>query len=148
MKQVVIVATAVVIVGLLTSCKPSQLEHSSSQLEWRVEIDQPTQQLEETLAKLEQQQPRNYTISNIAFLYDAKLYILFHEFTGKLSESARADEVKKQRQWLAHRKALVDKADAEYEGGTYASYNCGKASIAATKQRIAEIEQQLKQLPR
>ena len=132
---------------LLSACNTPQSDRSASLPEWKPNIDQPIRQLEETLEKLHQQQPMNYTISNLAFLYDTKLYILFHEFVARLTEAAIVEEVAAQRQWLARRKTLVDAAYSQYEGGTLASYTAGRASIKATKKRIAEIEKKIKELP-
>ena len=135
------------IVVLLSGCATSQPDQSSLLPEWELEIDQPIRQLEEILAELEQQQPKNYTVSNVAFLYDAKLYILFHDFIASLSESARASQITEQRKWLTTRKAQIHESYSEYEGGTLASYSAGRASIDATKKRIAEIEKRMKELP-
>lgn len=132
---------------LLFGCATSPPDRSRLFSEWNIPIDQPIRQLEEILAELEQQQPMNYTISNVAFLYDAKLFILFHEFIDQLSESVRASEIAEQRKWLTIRKAQIHKAYSEYEGGTMASYAAGLASIDATKKRIAEIEKRMKALP-
>jgi len=115
--------------------------------DWKPNIDQPIVQLAETLAKLEPQQPRNYTISNVAFLYDAKLHILFHGFLTRLPEPARTRELVEQCRWLLVRERRVDAAGAEYEGGTLASYVAGQAYIDTTKKRIAEIEKKIKGFP-
>jgi uncharacterized protein YecT (DUF1311 family) len=138
------IITVLGIALLLSACTSLQAEHSVSLPEWSPDINQPIQQLEETLATLEQQQPRNYTISNVAFLYDAKLYILFNEFVGRRPSVMRAGEVAEQRQWLIRRKELIDAAYAVYEGGTLASFNAGQAAIDATKERIVVIEQKIK----
>jgi len=128
---------------LLPGCAAPQSEQTSLFPDWNPNVDQPIQQLEETLAKLDQQQRKNYTISNLAFLYDAQLYILFHDFIVSLPESARASEIAEQRNWLAQRKAQIHAAYSGREGGTLASYMAGQASIDATKERIAEIEKKM-----
>ncbi len=141
------IATFIAVGSLLYGCDTSQPDHSALFPEWQPNLDQPIQQLEEVMAKLEQQQPMNYTISNIAFLYDAKLHILFHDFVSSLPESARASEVAVQREWLEQRKAQVHEAYSEYEGGTLASYTGGQTSIETTKERIAVIEDRMQELP-
>lgn len=49
--------------------------------EWQPNLNQPIRKVEETLAKQERQeslqQPVNFMIANVSFLYDAQLYILF-----------------------------------------------------------------------
>lgn len=138
-------AIYLLIIGLLLSgCVKSQSERSKLFPHWTPNVDQPIGQLEETLAKLEQQQPMNYTISNVAFLYDAKLYILFHDFLEYLPESERASQIAEQRRWLEQRKTQVNEAYMEYEGGTFAPYSAGETSVSATMKRIAEIEGRLK----
>jgi len=132
--------------SLLSGCATRQADRSALLAEWQPHIDQPIQQLEETLAALEQQQAMNYTISNVAFLYDAKLYILFHGFVGRLPEAARTSELAEQGRWLTKRKNWIATAYAKYEGGTLASYSAGQASIDATKRRIAQIEKKMKEL--
>jgi uncharacterized protein YecT (DUF1311 family) len=135
--------------GVLLSgcCTKPEATKSIQFPDWQPNIDQPIGQLEEVLVKLEQQQPMNYTISNVAFLYDAKLYILFHDFIDQLPEAARASEIAEQEKWLGQRKKLIGAGYAEYEGGTLASFTAGQASIDATKKRIAEIEKKMKELP-
>ena len=135
----------IVVIGLLLAGSVmSQSERSKRFPHWTPNVDQPIRQLEETLAKLEKQQPMNYTISNVAFLYDAKLYILFHDFLASLPESERDSQIAEQRQWLEQRKTKVHEAYMKYKGGTLASYVAGKASVSATKKRIAEIERRVK----
>ena len=109
-------------------------------MKWKPNLDQPIQQLERILAELEQQQPMNYTISNVAFLYDAKLRILFDDYLALLPESERVMQIKEQRQWLIARKAKVREGYMEFEGGTLASFSAGQVSIRVTKKRIATIE--------
>ncbi len=139
--------TLIILLGLvllLSSCKTAQQNKSALFPDWQPNIDQPLGQLEATLAELEQQQPRNYTISNVSFLYDAKLYILFYDFLARLPETSRASQIAEQQKWLKKRKKLIHAGYAEYEGGTLAAYTAGQASIAATKERITEIENEIK----
>ncbi len=131
------------IAALLSGCVTSHPEQTIPFPDWNPHIDQPIRQLEEILTKLEQQQPMNYTISNVAFLYDAKLHILFHKFIGELSEAARSSQIEEQQQWLVKRAAKTREACAEYEGGSLAPYSAGEVFINATKERIAEIEKRM-----
>ena len=55
-------------------------------------------------------------------------------------EVARAKETATQRSWLEERRRLIGMACSRYDGGTFASYSAGLASIEATRKRIAEIE--------
>ncbi len=74
--------------------------------EWRPNVEQPIRQLEEFLASLEQQQPRNYTITNISFLYDALLYIELNERERRLPDAARAEFRSRHDRWRERRDEL------------------------------------------
>ena len=137
----ILVVIALFAAAMVGSCKRTQPVDPSASLEWEPNVDQPIRQLEKVLSELEQQQPRNETISSIAFLYDAKLYVLFHDFVAALPEEERVKEIEEQRRWLQERKRRIDAACAEYEGGTLASFTAGQASIDATKARIRAIEE-------
>lgn len=128
-------------------CTTQPLKSESLIPNWQPNINQPIEQLEEILSQLEQQQPMNYTISNVAFLYDAKLYILFGNFITVLPKSERTYRISEQNKWLKKREELIRLAYAEYEGGTLASYSSGKMSIDFTKKRITEIENKMTTLP-
>lgn len=106
----------------------------------RPNIEQPIRQLEEVLASLEQQQPRNYTITNISFLYDALLYIEVNERERLLSGSALEEERAGQRRWAARRAEVVQAAAREYEGGSLAPFVAAEAAIKLTKERLAELQ--------
>jgi uncharacterized protein YecT (DUF1311 family) len=112
-------------------------------LDWHPRLDQPIQQLEEVLAATEQQQPMNYTGANLAFVLDAKLYLVFERYLNSLPDEARRAVLDEQRRWLRQRKSATDEAYAEYEGGTLASFAGSQAFIKLTKQRITALEQQL-----
>jgi len=85
----------------------------------------------------------NYTSANLAFVLDAKLYLLFERYIGSLPADQRALAMDEQRLWLQQRIQAVDKAYAPYEGGTFASYAANEAFIDFTKQRIAVLERRL-----
>jgi hypothetical protein len=107
---------------------------------WRPNVEQPIRQLEGVLASLEQQQPRNYTITNIAFLYDALLYIELNERERLLSDTARGEFRSQQDRWRERRDELVRGAAKEYEGGSLAPHVAAEMSIKLTKERLAELQ--------
>ena len=133
--------TALACICVLASCTTIQKNSLSA---WQPEINQPIQQLEEQLKTLEQQQQMNYTISNLAFLYDAKLYIKFNKLLDKVSDSKRKQLINDQKKWLSTRSKQVKSAYEKYKGGTLASYNSAQVFINLTKKRIQTIEKQLK----
>ena len=116
---------------------------ATGKLDWHPQLDQPIRQLEEVLAATEQQQPRNYTSSNLGFVLDAKLYLLFDRYIASVPVADRPATFDEQRQWLEKRKRATDEAYAEYEGGTFASFAGNRAFIDATKARINEVERRL-----
>ena len=62
------------------------------------------------MKQLKQQQPMNYTISNIGFLYDAKLYILFNKYIDSLPLKQRKEQINQQSKWLKIREEYVHRA--------------------------------------
>lgn len=125
---------------LLAGCKSNDPFPEISSLEWNLEIDQPIRQLEEILSDLEPQQARNYTISNISFLYTVKLSLVFHDYLESIPTDMKPQVVQEQREWMDLHRREVDKAYADYEGGTYAGYNAGLVSVRMLKMRIDEIQ--------
>jgi len=139
------IATIFAITLLLAGCtSPQPVQTTPPFPEWEINLDQPIGQLEKTLSTLEQQQSMNYTISNLAFLYDAKLRILFDDFLVSLPESARTSQIDEQRTWLNQRKVQILQAYSKYGGGTMASYNAAQVSIDITKERIITIQERMK----
>jgi uncharacterized protein YecT (DUF1311 family) len=133
---------AITLAVLASSCT-SPPAPSISDLNWHPDLDQPAGQLEEVLAATEQQQPRNYTIANIASVLDAKLYILFNRYIAGLPPTNRAAAIQEQCHWLERRNQETTKADAEYEGGTFASFAGSRAFIEFTRARIALLQQRI-----
>lgn len=125
------------------SCAPDGVGHASA-LDWHPRLDPVIGQLEEALAAAEQQQPRNYMSSNLAFALDAKLYLLFEQYMAAVRDETRPAVLNEQRRWLEKRKRATSEAYAEYEGGTLASFVGNLAFIEVTKERIAELEQRLR----
>ena len=111
-------------------------------LAWAPDMDQPIRQLDEVLETMYQQQPMNFTIGNISFLYDAKLFIIFYHYIEKLSVQQRDKAIAEQNAWLKQRKVITKQAYDEYAGGTLAPYTGAEAKIKETKARIKQIEQQ------
>ena len=122
-------------------------------MSWRPDLAQTITQLEAALEQAEQQQEMNLRIANLAAAYDAQLYLLFSDLLRRLAAApageaaASADWEAGQRRWLAERERRQGQAAAEYPGGTLASYSAGEAFIAATKERIAEVQAALARLP-
>lgn len=125
---------------ILPSCSKGKPQSLSSALsEWSPEIDQPIGQLEELLNELKEQQPMNYTASNIAFLYDVKLRLIFQDHIDRLEGATRTRAIEQQRRWLLQREKAVEEAYLYYDGGSGAPLAAAQASMEATKKRIAEL---------
>jgi uncharacterized protein YecT (DUF1311 family) len=131
------------LIALACASCASQPPAATGKLDWQPQLDQPIRQLEEVLAATEQQQPRNYTSSNLAFVLDAKLYLLFDRYVASVPVAEQPAIVDEQRQWLEKRKQATHEAYAEYERGTFASFAGNSAFIDATKARVSEIEHRL-----
>jgi hypothetical protein len=138
-KLVTLALTAIILAG----CQSQNPSPDISSLDWNLEIDQPIRQLEEILADLEQQQPRNYTIANISFLYKVKLHLVFERYLDSLPADERSMVIKEQRDWMDLHRQGVDKAYADYEGGTFAGYNAGLVSVEMLKGRIGKIQKRI-----
>ena len=128
---------------LLAGCSKVDPPRSMAELDWIPNTDQPIRQLTEVLDATEGQQPRNYTSSNLGFVLDAKLYILFNRYLDTLGPDDVADAIEEQGLWLDQRRAATSAASAQYEGGSLASYAGNSAFIDATQQRIVEIESRM-----
>ena len=133
--------SAIAFAVLLAGC------HTSKQLTGMpiddYKIDQPIEQLEGILANLEQQQPRNYTIANISFLYEIKLHLVFEQYLASLSEDKRPTAIEEQKKWQKLHDKRVSDAFAEFEGGSYAGFNAGEAAVKDYKARIDEISKHI-----
>lgn len=109
-------------------------------LVWEYEIDQPIRQLEEVYQEewdgLQRQQFLNYTSSNIAFLYEIKVRLLFEEYLSLLPDDEKHAAVALHKVWLAEAEARYNEAYSEYEGGTVAALVGAKESIRLSKERI------------
>ena len=130
----------ILIAVVLAGCHSPKPTPDISSLNWNLDVDQPIRQLEETLETLEQQQPRNYTIANISFLYEVKLYLVFDAYLDSLPVDKRSQAIQEQEEWMDLHRRKVDEAYAEFDGGTYAGMNAGEVSIDILKERIGVIQ--------
>jgi uncharacterized protein YecT (DUF1311 family) len=137
-----LLAIAVALFAGCSSSTPKPVTNLRS-LDWHPDLDQPIRQLREVLDAAQQQQPRNYSAANLAFVLDAKLYLLFQRYVQGLPPDQRDPAVEDQRLWLKTRVAATDQAYSEYEGGTLASYSGSEAFINATQDRIDELNRRL-----
>lgn len=125
-------------IAVLPSCRQKA---ASTTGEWAPDLDQAIGQIEEILASETQQQPLNYTSANLASLYDAKLYIVYRQRLHRMPESRKAGFIAEQRVWQRERKAIVQAAGAEFEGGTLAGLAAARADIELTKRRIQIVSE-------
>ncbi|GAA0783965.1 hypothetical protein GCM10009109_01570 [Marinobacterium sediminicola] len=114
---------------------------ASSDLNWEPKLDQPIAQLEAQLALEETQLAKNHTLSSIAYLWDAQLYLLFQDTLGYLPEEAQRHEVELQNRWLDQRAEAMTRAFLNDEDGEVARFAAGQAFIRETQKRIQELEQ-------
>lgn len=112
-------------------------------LQWVPNYQPPIRQLEALLRNQEDAREMAQTISNIAYLQDARLYVKFHELLDYLPDTARVREVEEQNAWLDRRQQQVGEVFHRHEGGDLGSYHAADAFIAITRDRMAVIEQRL-----
>ncbi|WP_409524558.1 hypothetical protein [Nitrincola sp. MINF-07-Sa-05] len=115
-------------------------------LEWNPSFSQPIRQLEQVLTETAEQNELNRTISNLSHLYDAQLYVLFHDLLDYLPEQARFNEVEEQNKWLDMRMTQATSSFNRYDGGDIGVYHAGVTFIALTKERIEIIARRLDQV--
>lgn len=112
-------------------------------LDWAPNYTQPIRYLEAQLREQTDDRAMGQTITNIAYLYDAQLYVLFHEFLDYLPDTARIREIDEQNAWLDTRQEAVSEAFTRNGGGEVGSYHAADMFIAQTRQRMSLIEQRL-----
>ncbi len=112
-------------------------------LDWAPNYTQPIRYLEAQLRDQNDQQVKTQTITQIAFLYDAQLYVIFHELLDYLPDTARVREIDQQNEWLDSRQNAVSEAFTQRGGGDLGAYHAADMFIAQTRQRTALIEERL-----
>ncbi len=112
----------------------------SEELDWFPSLKQPLDQLEGVYANEESAAVRNETLSSIAYLYDARLFVLFQDMLDFLHPDARIRELQEQNAWLDRREMLATQAFLQFDDEVEARHAAGQAFIDATRKRIAEIE--------
>lgn len=130
-----------------TEAKPQPLSRSekiarglSEELDWFPSLEQPLAQLEELYASETSVGERNQTLSSLAYLYDARLFVLFQDMLDFLHPDARAQELAEQNDWLDRRERLATQAFLSVEDADAARLAAGQAFVQATRARIEEIE--------
>lgn len=111
--------------------------------DWRPDVDQVIDQLEDILISDLPQQQMNYTMANLNSVYDTKLYLVFIDYLATLQPNQVKAALKEQQEWLQRRKDESAAAFAESDGGSMAPYNAGEAYLQATRQRLEDLEQKL-----
>jgi len=112
----------------------------SEKLDWFPDLNQPLQQLEQDFAASTNAAQRSAAQSNIAYVYDAKLFVLFQDMLDFLHPEAQKRELQEQHRWLNQRKSMTTAAFLKYDDEREARLAAGEAFIEATQARIAEIE--------
>jgi hypothetical protein len=104
------------------------------------DLDAPIAQLEYVLEEQYRQQFMNETVSNIAKLYEGKLYIVFHAYLNCLDSIMRKKQKLVQQDWNdTFQRGLNDFIES-HPGGSIAAMEVGYDQIKRYKKRIATIE--------
>lgn len=112
-------------------------------LDWTPNYTQPIRFMETLLTEQNDERAKGRTITQIAYLYDAQLYVLFHELLDYLPDTARVREVQEQNSWLDARQEVVSESFTRNGGGDAGSFHAADMFIAQTQQRQSLIEQRL-----
>lgn len=112
----------------------------SEELDWFPSLEQPLEQLQQSYAATPNDSGRDRTLSSIAYLYDAQLFVLFQDMLDFLPKNARIIELQEQNDWLNRRKGLVTQAFLKEQDEVAARINASQAFIEVTRKRIDEIE--------
>jgi|GEM_PF-1367710 uncharacterized protein YecT (DUF1311 family) len=124
---------------------PAEALPAATDLNWNPSLDAPRERLESLLTQQQEsgasQQEINKTLSSIAYLYDAELYLLFKDTLDYLPPKAQRHEVEVQNRWLDQRQQVMTQAFLIDQDGEIARYTAGQAFIAETRKRIKELQQ-------
>ncbi|KEA62631.1 hypothetical protein ADIMK_3103 [Marinobacterium lacunae] len=112
----------------------------SEELDWFPSLDEPLEQLQATYASDTSPAVRSQTLSSIAYIYDAQLFVLFQDMLDFLPSDARITELKEQNAWLDQRQKLITQAFLREQDKSAARMAASQAFIKATRSRIDEIE--------
>jgi len=112
----------------------------SEELDWFPSLEEPLAQLHDDYAKATSPARRSQILSNISYLYDAQLFVLFQDMLDFLPRDARIEELKEQNAWLDTRQKLITQAFLREQDKAAARDAAGQAFIKATRSRIEEIE--------
>lgn len=110
--------------------------------DWRPDLRQTVEQLEELVASDLPQQELNFTLANLNAVYDALLFVKFTHRLADLEPVQRTPLLQSQQAWLQQRRELATQAFNEYGGGSLASYHAGEVFLQMTRQRLAELQEQ------
>ena len=134
---------AAFIITLFSGCTTVRQHNESLIDQWQPELQQPIDELEAHFKNLTKQQEMNYTTANIAFLYDAKLYIVFVKLLDCAPESERSRLIHEQDVWLKKRELRVKQVYEKYDGGSMGPLDAGQHFISMTKERIKELTKKM-----
>lgn len=103
--------------------------------------------LEGMLAGLEDQQDINRLLIEIADLYDAELYVVFHDSLHSLDAAEREEALCEQVEWLEARQEAVLGLDADTDMRSTGPAERARLFIAITRARLEEMRVPLYQPP-
>ena len=113
---------------------------------WQPDIDGPISEMETLLQTLNQQTHINRVSTNLAVLYDAKLYQIYLRQIAGLTGEERQEFKKDQRQWLKKREQIRRDASDQFRSGSIAAFIGNQAFIDETRMRIELLERQQQRL--
>lgn len=111
--------------------------------DWRPDVDQAIDQLEAWLSEEHPQQDLNYSMANLAALYDTKLYLVFIDYLASLETALSQQALQEQQAWLQLRAESTAAARLTNGEGSLASYNASETYISITHGRIDTLTAQM-----
>lgn len=107
---------------------------------WKPSLDGPIAEMETLLQTLNQQKHINRVSSNLAVLYDAKLYQVYLVKRAAVSGDLRQEFEKEQRQWLNKRNRVAAEASDQFRSGSIATFIGNQAFIDETRLRTELLQ--------
>ncbi|MEO6697823.1 MAG: hypothetical protein ABIR53_00335, partial [Paraperlucidibaca sp.] len=107
--------------------------------DWRPDVDQAIDQLEIWLSEEHPQQTLNFSMANLAALYDTKLYLVFIDYLASLEPEQTAAVLQEQQLWLQLRKERTAAVRLSNGDESLSSYNASETYVYITHERIDSL---------
>lgn len=107
--------------------------------DWRPDVDEAIDQLETWLSEEHPQPELNFSMANLAALYDTKLYLVFIDYLASLEPEQTTAVVQEQQLWLQLRKERTAAVRLTNDDRSLSSYNASETYVYITHERIDSL---------